>query len=535
MPDLRVINLDRRNPESTFLQRHRRDINSQFGEDGIIERIFEIVPPANRWCVEFGAWDGIYLSNTCHLVRDLGWDGVFIECSEQKFEELEETYAGYDNAHLINALVGFQHGVDSLDFRLRDTKCPLDVDLVCIDIDGNDYHVWRNLVRFRPRLVIVEFNPTIPNDVIFAQDADMSINQGASLAAFIELGKRKGYELVATTNCNAFFVLEELYDAFGIDDNSIDAMHVNVTGRIFQGYDGTLCNDMRPLQWAGRGGPRPTMDQFQLLPPEERGFRDHVHETPKWPTTPTAPGAPGRLVLFGGQSNMLGHRLATEGDKPISPLVFAWDNGGAEGRWRVAELGRPPFNPAGEAANNLALHFAVNLADKTGEAVYLVGHAVNGSSILTWRGEASDNLGQLISEVDHALASKALHAAGITRASTMLWHQGESDDEEAWMVPERLTTLADYRDAFEHLRSVLAEQPWWAEETRFIAGELVRDGWLSARNDFYSAGALGGRYDAVVSSEGLGHTGDAAHFDGRALQTLGERMFDAWVELDRVS
>lgn len=240
----------------------------------------------------------------------------------------------------------------------------------------------------------------------------------------------------------------------------------------------------------------------------------------------------GRLVVFAGQSNMLGHRLATDGEKPVSSAVRVWDNGGAHGTWDVAKLGREPFNTAGEEpANNMALHFAHRLAEWTGDPVFLVGYAVNGSSILSWHDESAEHLARLISECTHALGSAELRETGIERVDTMLWHQGESDDQAAWMVDPRLTRLEDYRESFERMRATLASQPWWAPDTRFIAGELVQDGWLSARNDFYGAGALRGPYDAVASSRGLGHTGDAAHFDGRALQALGERMFAAWLAL----
>lgn len=246
-----------------------------------------------------------------------------------------------------------------------------------------------------------------------------------------------------------------------------------------------------------------------------------------------APG--GRLVIFGGQSNMLGHRLATGGEKPVSPRVRAWSNEGAEGQWRVAELGQAPFNPVlgpdGEPANNLALHFAVRLAEELDEDVYLVGHAVNGSTILTWEGEIAENLSRLITETNYALHSPELQERGIDHVDTMLWHQGESDEPEATMVPTRLHTLEEYRAAFERMRKALARQPWWTRETRFIAGELVRDGWLSARNDFWSTGGLNWPYDAVATSEGLNHTGDAAHFDGEALAALGQRMFDCWMRL----
>ena len=34
---------------------HRKKITSQCGEDGIIEKIFEMIGVQNKWCVEFGA------------------------------------------------------------------------------------------------------------------------------------------------------------------------------------------------------------------------------------------------------------------------------------------------------------------------------------------------------------------------------------------------------------------------------------------------------------------------------------------------
>lgn len=274
MPILRVINLDRRDPASCHVQAARYDVYSQFGEDGVIEKIFEIISPANRWCVEFGAWDGVHLSNTCRLIRDLSWDGVLIEENPAKFAELEANYDGMANAHPVLAIVGFETGRDSLDDILAGTDCPHAPDLVSIDIDGADYFVWQSMTTYRPRVVVIEFNPSIPNDVVFVQDRDMSIHQGASLAALVELGKRKRYELVATTNNNAFFVDEPLFPAFGIEDNSVDALRENVTGRIFHGYDGTIYTKMRPLQWVGRGDYRPPIDIFQLLPPEERNWYD---------------------------------------------------------------------------------------------------------------------------------------------------------------------------------------------------------------------------------------------------------------------
>jgi hypothetical protein len=127
--------------------------------------------------------------------------------------------------------------------------------------------------------VVIEFNPTIPNDVYFVQDADPEVHHGSSLLAMIELGKRKGYELVATTPLNALFVLADLFDVFEIADNDIDAMHSpsEFEIRIFQLYDGTLMlTGCRRLLWAQENIEQ---EAIQVLAPENRVFEDKLEDS----------------------------------------------------------------------------------------------------------------------------------------------------------------------------------------------------------------------------------------------------------------
>jgi hypothetical protein len=149
-------------------------------------------------------------------------------------------------------MVGFA-GEATLDSILARTPVPSEFDLLSIDVDGNDYHIWRALHRYRPRVVIVEFNSTIPNDMEFVQPADPTVNQGCSLLSLTKLATEKGYELAAVTGFNAFFVREDVFGALGISDNSLDAIRTDRTSetRVFQLYDGTLVWDgcLRQL-WA---------------------------------------------------------------------------------------------------------------------------------------------------------------------------------------------------------------------------------------------------------------------------------------------
>lgn len=272
MAILQLQKRDLTNPRSTYLRAFRGNLTSQCGEDGILEKIFSLLGATNKYCIEFGAWDGKLFSNVYNLLTNCGWTGTLIEGNSQKFPELEKTYAGRSDLKLIHRFVGL--GADRLDEILTAAQAPPTPDLISIDIDGMDWHVWRSLARFRPRVVIVEFNPSIPNDVLFVQDENFSFNHGCSLRALVALAKEKRYELVATTDWNAFFVEESEFPKFQIDDNSIDAMHDGSAyqTRFFQLYDGTLViAGCTTLLW--KGWPI-SLEDIQVVPLALRRFED---------------------------------------------------------------------------------------------------------------------------------------------------------------------------------------------------------------------------------------------------------------------
>lgn len=259
---------------NNILAVYARDVTSQYGEDGIIEKIFTILPESDKWCVEFGAWDGKLFSNTYNLIANNGWSGVLIEANENKFKELLETYSGNSNVHCFNRFVDIE-GQNCLDNILAETPIPTNFDMLSIDVDGCDYHIWESVTRFNPKLVLVEYNPSVPDDIIFIQDNDFDLNHGNSLRALVELGKRKDYELIATTATNGFFVKSEYFDLFEIEDNSVRNMRdeqANAT-KIFQLYDGTLlvCGVTR-LLW--HDDIEIGIDELQILPRSARRIAD---------------------------------------------------------------------------------------------------------------------------------------------------------------------------------------------------------------------------------------------------------------------
>lgn len=217
------------------------NVHSQDGEDGLISALIDLLPATDRWCVEFGAWDGVHLSNTRHLIESRDYRAVLIEADPDKCEELRRNCARFPGVRPVEAFVGFTAS-DGLDSILARTPVPTDFDVLSIDIDGNDFHVWAAVAAYRPKIVCIEFNPTIPTEVDFVQEPDPSARAGASLAAIVRLGKEKGYELAAVTRVNAILVRDDLFGHLGITDNSAHVLRrdTSLVTYVFTGYDGTV-------------------------------------------------------------------------------------------------------------------------------------------------------------------------------------------------------------------------------------------------------------------------------------------------------
>ena len=226
------------------MPRELTNVYSQFGEDAVIESIFKLLPPPRefdnaRFCVEFGAWDGLHLSNTANLILNQGWEGLLIEADSKRFKELQLNFIDKP-VKCVKSFVNFE-GNSSLDEILEQCKVKTDFDLLSIDIDGNDYWIFDSLTKYKPKVIVIEFNPTIPNSVSFINPKDMRIKQGSSLKAINELAHKKGYVAIATTLCNVFLIDLKYLKHFQDEILPIDSIHEpTLTNKSWIGFDGTL-------------------------------------------------------------------------------------------------------------------------------------------------------------------------------------------------------------------------------------------------------------------------------------------------------
>ncbi len=188
-------------------------VSSQNGEDGVLQAIFRLVGARSQDFVEFGVGDGGQ-GNCVLLADDLGWSGLFIEADRDAYRALAAKYADSRRVRTLDALVT----ADNVEALFRAARVPPEFDVLSIDIDGNDFWVWRALTEFTPRVVVVEYNANLTPDamLVMPRDDDHQWDGtdyfGASLGAYRALAAEKGYRLVHTdsTGVNAFFALNSL-------------------------------------------------------------------------------------------------------------------------------------------------------------------------------------------------------------------------------------------------------------------------------------------------------------------------------------
>lgn len=206
-----------------LINQYEKQIYSQNGEDGIIEYIFSIINITNKRCIEFGIGE-VVGSNTANLIINHGWGGLLMD-QDSKITESAIKYYNDNFSHvfgplkhtrIINQLVT----TDNINNIFKDNGFSGEIDLLSIDIDGNDYWVWKAINEVNPRVLVIEYNPSFGDERSITVKYKENFNRfdihpayhGASLEALVRLAAHKGYSLNACdkSGCNAFFVRNDL-------------------------------------------------------------------------------------------------------------------------------------------------------------------------------------------------------------------------------------------------------------------------------------------------------------------------------------
>lgn len=191
---------------------------SQWGEDGIIDWLVSRLPDIPKTFIEFGVED-YQESNTRLLLLLRNWRGLVMDGSAEYINDICSQHIYW--RHGLTAKCAFIDR-DNINRLLKDSGMVGPVGLLSVDIDGNDYWVWKSIEVASPAIVVTEYNAvfgdihplTVPyrNNFQRTQAHHSNLYFGASLPAMIQIGRHKGYTFVGTTStgCNAFFVRDDL-------------------------------------------------------------------------------------------------------------------------------------------------------------------------------------------------------------------------------------------------------------------------------------------------------------------------------------
>lgn len=207
--------------QPALLTPFERSVSSQNGEDGVIAEILARIGVDSRWFVEFGIEDGSQ-GNTVALARNQGWHGLYIEVDDANYAILADRWKDRSGVRTLHALVT----ADTIAALFAEAGVPAELDILSIDVDGNDYWIWEALEGYRPRIVVIEYNASLDPAATVAMPRDDDHRWdgtdyfGASLGALRLLGRRRGYRLVHTDSVgvNAFFVRDDLATPFPPED-----------------------------------------------------------------------------------------------------------------------------------------------------------------------------------------------------------------------------------------------------------------------------------------------------------------------------
>lgn len=185
---------------------------SQYGEDGIIEEILKRLEIGPGFCVEFGASDGLACSNTAKLWRHEGWEALLIE-GDRAYEHLLmdnvlRTKASY-KIETVNP-----GNIDALIDRPE-------VDLMSIDIDGDDFFVFCSM-HTRAKVLLIEYNKTIPPHIDLVPEVDNQLGIGS--LTLKNAAEQRGYTLLGLTEGSAVFVDTQYAQLFDDIEKKLEAL-----------------------------------------------------------------------------------------------------------------------------------------------------------------------------------------------------------------------------------------------------------------------------------------------------------------------
>lgn len=213
-------------------------VHSEFEEDGILLYIFSIIGTTNKRVVEICAGDGIQCMAT-NLIINHGWEGLLFE-GDQNAVDRGTNFFKSNKSTFLHPPIFKQAWLtrENINYLIAESGFQGDIDLLSLDIDGNDYYIMEAINVIKPRVIICETQNVIPSDLSLTipYKEDFYYKDGkqheefrsVSLLAMKKLLAKKGYRLVGAHRYgfNAIFILNEIGKDY-FPEVSIESVHDN--------------------------------------------------------------------------------------------------------------------------------------------------------------------------------------------------------------------------------------------------------------------------------------------------------------------
>ncbi len=200
--------------DSKNINDYEFQVFSQWGEDGIIQFLVNILNINNKKFIEFGV-ETYHESNTRFLMMKDNWSGLVIDGSKKNVDLIKKQSLYWK--YSLKAVQSFID-VENINTTITDNGFNGEIGILSIDIDGNDYWVTEAINCISPILLIIEYNSSfgsdraisVPYNPTFVRTKAHHSNlfYGASLPALTHIANIKGYALIGcnSNGNNAFFV-----------------------------------------------------------------------------------------------------------------------------------------------------------------------------------------------------------------------------------------------------------------------------------------------------------------------------------------
>ncbi len=210
---------------------------SQNDEDGLVLAIFSQIGFKTRTSIEIGCnidntSVGIPEGNSINLIVNFGFRGLIIDRDEMVINPLVHFFAEnistrqfhnpnnqlFDRGYFSPVIINETMTSENADQVIVDAGFEGEIDLLSIDIDGDDIKLFDSLTSVSPRVIIIEINNRVPfeerkvngempqSKKLEQKDARYAL--GSSFTEVIKEVEKRNYTFIGMNNSllNAFFV-----------------------------------------------------------------------------------------------------------------------------------------------------------------------------------------------------------------------------------------------------------------------------------------------------------------------------------------